>query len=63
MKIKVLTEMERGNKTYVPGDIIDIPEANAKVWVAKLWGEHITKNKKARKKQKKKKAIKKQNNV
>ena len=58
MKIKVLTEMERGNKTYVPGDIIDIPEANAKVWVAKLWGEHITKEQKSKKETKEEKGNK-----
>ncbi len=58
MKIKVLTEMESGNKTYEKGDVIDIPEANAKVWIARCWGEYITKENKSKKETKEEKGNK-----
>ena len=58
MKIKVLTEMTRGNRTYEKGDTIDIPEANAKVWIANCWGEYISKENKSKKETKEEKGSK-----
>jgi hypothetical protein len=58
MKIKVLTEMDRDGKTYIKGDTIDIPEENAKVWIANCWGEYITKEQKSKKETKEEKGNK-----
>ena len=50
MKIKILTEIERDNRIYEKGDIIDIPEANVPVWEKNKWGKAIkTKEEKRRK--------------
>ncbi|QDP53307.1 MAG: hypothetical protein Tp166DCM644871_10 [Prokaryotic dsDNA virus sp.] len=43
MKIKLLTKIIRDNVTYEKDDIIDVPEENAKVFIANLWAEYITK--------------------
>jgi len=42
MKIKVKTEIERDGQIYKEGDVIDIPENNIPVWIAKGWGEKIS---------------------
>ena len=50
MKIKILTEIERDNRIYEKGDVIDIPEANVSVWEKNKWGKVIkTKEEKAKK--------------
>ena len=49
MKIKLLTEIKRDNQTFVKGDVIDVPEENAKVFIANLWAEYITKEYKVKK--------------
>ena len=50
MKIKILTEIERDNRIYEKGDIIDIPEVNVPVWEKNKWGKAIkTKEEKRRK--------------
>tara|TARA_Y100001973_G_C5161654_1_gene313823 strand:+ start:602 stop:793 length:192 start_codon:yes stop_codon:yes gene_type:complete len=41
MKVKVKTEIERDGVIYNEGDVIDIPENNVPVWVAKGWGEAV----------------------
>ena len=58
MKIKVLTDMELDNRTYKKGDVVDVPEANAKVWIARCWGEYITKEQKSKKETKEEKGNK-----
>ena len=58
MKIKVLREMERDGRIYKKGDTIDLPKNNADVWVARLWGEYITKEKKVKKETKENKSSK-----
>jgi len=60
MKIKVLTEIERDNRTYEKGDVIDIPESNIAVWEKNKWGKTIkTKEEKGKKETKEEKGIKK----
>tara|TARA_R110000744_G_scaffold380267_2_gene500495 strand:- start:171 stop:359 length:189 start_codon:yes stop_codon:yes gene_type:complete len=43
MKVQILTEIERDNRIYEKGDVIDIPEANVPVWEQKGWGKSIEK--------------------
>tara|TARA_B100001939_G_scaffold292846_1_gene265139 strand:+ start:469 stop:654 length:186 start_codon:yes stop_codon:yes gene_type:complete len=58
MKIKLLTEIKRDNQTFNKGDVIDVPEDNAKVFIANLWAEYITKEEKPKKETKEYKAKK-----
>ncbi len=43
MRIKVKTEIERDGQLYVEGDVIEVPDANVPVWVAKGWGSPMEK--------------------
>ena len=43
MRIKVKTEIERDGQLYVEGDVIEVPDANVPVWVARGWGSPMEK--------------------
>jgi len=43
MKIKLLTSIKRNGQNFIAGDILDIPENNARKWLKNGWGESIEK--------------------